>query len=345
LRLPTRAVRRLIESIRLSPDEVIVDLGSQASLAGRLAETFPKARVFAVVGDAALAARVRQRVPSAVTVLVADSLEDVPEPAVVVLAPTGFEGRVAVRLALEESLRRLIPGGQLYLVAATRRGAARLIEDIRAVFGDAQVLDVSGGFRVARAVKTREPASVEAATGGFEARIDGRSLRFKTTAALFSKEGVDPGTRLLLDHIDRPRVRGTLVDLGCGYGVIGIALALRHADRQVVLVDSNVSAVRAARQSVELSGARNARVDMADGLSGLRAGSAALVVSHVPLHVPEAERRRLFDQCRRVLRPGGLMWVVALASYDVASAIAQSFGDVEVVAERSGYRVLRSRRP
>ena len=80
----------------------------------------------------------------------------------------------------------------------------------------------------------------------------GTQLRFQTDAGVFSKGELDQGTRLLLDAL--PALRGDVLDLGCGWGAIGIAVARLCPEARVTMVDVNLRALDLARRNAEANG-------------------------------------------------------------------------------------------
>src|SRR5688572_15838237 len=100
------------------------------------------------------------------------------------------------------------------------------------------------------------------------ARVRGFDLRLMTQPGVFSDDAVDPGTELLIEAM---RVSPTVkvLDLGCGYGVIGIVAAKLAARGHVTLVDSDIRATRLTQRNLELNGITNADVVLGDGVHDL----------------------------------------------------------------------------
>src|SRR5208283_4853467 len=79
-----------------------------------------------------------------------------------------------------------------------------------------------------------------------------RSFEFLTASSVFSKRRVDPGTRLLIESMVLPKT-GCVLDIGCGYGAVGIVAAALNPKLSVVMSDVNTRAVRLAKRNVELN--------------------------------------------------------------------------------------------
>lgn len=138
-----------------------------------------------------------------------------------------------------------------------------------------------------------------------------------------------------------------MVDLGCGNGVVGTAVALADPDAEVLFTDESFQAVASAEATYEASGAAGrAEFRVADGLAGVPDGSVDLVLNNPPFHshqaTTDATARRMFGGARRVLRPGGELWVVGNRHLGYHVALRRLFGNSELVASDPKFVVLRA---
>ena len=146
----------------------------------------------------------------------------------------------------------------------------------------------------------------------FDAELRGQRLRFATRFGLFSPRAVDEGTRLLLDHIE-VNATDDCLDLGCGYGAIGLTLARLAPQGHTVLVDRDVVAVEYARRSVAANGLANAEVLLGDGFEHLGERGFDLVASNLPAKAGNEALYLLLADAYTHLRPGGRCTVVTLS--------------------------------
>lgn len=248
---------------------------------------------------------------------------------------SGFEGKESIRRRLQSAIRRLDSGGKVVLLTHTKRGANTQLALLREVFGNGDVAARGGGgFRVLAGHMTSaaraRPDDAPPAPDVVET-IAGEKVRFATNAAVFSRERIDPGTRLLLETIPA-LAPASILDFGCGYGVMGIVLARRFPASRVTMIDIDVAAVELARVNAELNGvADRTRVVLSDGLRELPGDRFDLAVMHFPLHIPRAELQALLTELRGALNPGGCLYGVMLNAYELRPLIQSVFGSAETL--------------
>lgn len=183
----------------------------------------------------------------------------------------------------------------------------------------------------------------------FEAVLRGRRLTFETDAGVFSKSGVDFGSRLLIETADIPD-GARVLDVGCGYGPIGLAIAAALPSAQVTMLDINERAVRLARENAERNGIRNVTVLESDALEAVRGRTFDAVLTNPPIRAGKPVVHRIFVEARDALAPGGALWVVIRKQQGAPSAAAkleELFGAdrVRMAARDKGYHILRAERP
>lgn len=263
-------------------------------------------------------------------------------------------GQARIAADLLELAARLREEAVLLVVTARRLGSARQLTTLEGMLGTAEVAHRSGSVVVLRAVRGPEvlvPADAAAAAPAVEASLLGHDLRFQTGDGLFSKSRIDHGTRLLIEALPpEPRWRDVL-DLGCGYGPIGIATASRWPQLQVAMVDIDPAAVRAARTNIGLNGVDGrCEAHVSDGLSALPGQRFDAVLSHLPTHVPKSTLARLIHESAAALHPEGELITVTASAIDLRTPLAEAFETVNVLAETHPtnspqYRVLQSTHP
>ncbi|MEU6818826.1 methyltransferase [Streptomyces sp. NPDC046860] len=165
-------------------------------------------------------------------------------------------------------------------------------------------------------------------------------------AGVFCAERLDIGTRFFLGHL--PGTRGRrVVDLGCGNGVVGTAVALADPEAEVLFVDESFQAVASAEATYKANGVPgHAEFRVGDGLAGVASGSVDLVLNNPPFHshqaTSDATSWRMFSGAERALRPGGELWVIGNRHLGYHAKLKRLFGNCELVASDPKFVVLKA---
>lgn len=167
-------------------------------------------------------------------------------------------------------------------------------------------------------------------------------LWVSTHGATFGGNKIDPGTRLLAEHLGQ--VGGErVIDLGSGNGTLSALLA--RSGRTVKATDSSWAAVSATRETALLNGL-SIEVTWADGLQGVSDASAEAIVSNPPFHQGRAKDSAptlaMFADAKRVLVPGGEFWCVFNSHLPWKRELARVLGPTKVVAQNPKYTLTRS---
>jgi 16S rRNA (guanine1207-N2)-methyltransferase len=147
----------------------------------------------------------------------------------------------------------------------------------------------------------------------FEAALCGQPMVFESTWGLFSPKTIDEGTRLLLDHIEVSPT-DAILDLGCGYGPIGLTLAKLAPQGSVHLVDKDFVAIEFSRRNAELNHLVNAQAYLSNGFAQVPAGQKFdLIVSNVPAKIGSELLAIFLADAYEHLAPGGRLYIVTIS--------------------------------
>jgi 23S rRNA (guanine1835-N2)-methyltransferase len=180
-------------------------------------------------------------------------------------------------------------------------------------------------------------------------RLEGTDYLIANHANVFSRDSLDIGTRFFLQHLPvKPEARD-IVDLGCGNGIVGLMAAVRNPQATVHFVDESFMAVASAEENFlrALGAKRQAIFRAGDGLTDFEPNSADLILCNPPFHqqhtVGDQIASSMFKHSRRILRPGGELWVIGNRHLDYHVALKRLFGTCSVVAANAKFVILRAR--
>ncbi|MFI6040379.1 class I SAM-dependent methyltransferase [Nocardia sp. NPDC051321] len=179
-------------------------------------------------------------------------------------------------------------------------------------------------------------------------RLDDLGIDVVAHGAAFSGARLDIGTRFLLDHLKwmKPDAREA-IDLGCGTGILAVALAKARPALRVLGTDQSAAAVASAQATVAVNGvAERVTVVRDDAMSLAADNSADLVLCNPPFHVGAAVHTgsaiKMFAETGRVLRPGGELWTVFNSHLNYRGVIERMVGRTDVVGRNRKFTVTRS---
>lgn len=176
-----------------------------------------------------------------------------------------------------------------------------------------------------------------------EANLMGKPLRFATTWGIFSPREIDSGTDLFLRFL-QVREDEVALDIGCGYGPIGLSIAARAPKGEVHMVDKDFVAVEYANKNAEMNGLSNAKAYLSNGLSTVPKDiEFTTVVSNIPAKVGKEMLSILLHDVHQQLAPGGQFVVVTingLRQYMKRNFI-EVFGNYEKVKQGKDYTISR----
>lgn len=169
----------------------------------------------------------------------------------------------------------------------------------------------------------------------------GRQFHCITDAGVFSRDGLDMGTRILLEAL--PELNGRILDLGCGWGPVGVALGKTYPQAELLLTDVNERAAQLARRNLRENGVTNAQVVTGDGFASVT-GSFDAIVLNPPIRAGKAVIYAMFEAAQAYLRRNGALYIVIRKQQGAESAekyLKSIYPSVNRIAREKGYWVLR----
>ena len=176
-----------------------------------------------------------------------------------------------------------------------------------------------------------------------ELRVDllGENMTFLTDSGVFSKKMVDFGSQLLLKYLEVNQGE-TVLDVGCGYGPLGLSLA-KAFGVQATMVDINNRALALARQNAERNKIE-ATIFQSNIYEQVK-GKFDHVISNPPIRAGKQVVHEIIEKSKDFLRTGGDLTIVIQKKQGAPSAkskMEEVFGNCEIVKKDKGYYILRS---
>ncbi len=180
----------------------------------------------------------------------------------------------------------------------------------------------------------------------FTETVRGQEFNFHTTWGLFSPKGLDAGSRLLLEHLEIAPEDDTL-DLGCGYGPLGLIMARLAPLGTHVLVDKDFVAVDYSRKNAEFNGITNAECFLSNGFDQIGRRRFDLIVSNLPAKVGKELYYLYFHDALEHMNPGARFYVVTISGIRkfIQKAFQEVFGNYAKIKQGSTYTVALARVP
>ena len=179
----------------------------------------------------------------------------------------------------------------------------------------------------------------------FDFDLLGNTLHFMTDSGVFSKSTVDFGTRTMLDALDKTTfIDGKILDLGTGYGPVGVAMAKKY-QRQIDMVDVNERALALARQNAEKNGVDRLVSVFQSDIYQQVTDRYALILTNPPIRAGKEVVTTMLQEATQYLLPGGKLIAVLQKKQGAPSAqknMTAAFGNAKIIAKNKGYYILES---
>lgn len=181
----------------------------------------------------------------------------------------------------------------------------------------------------------------------WEYTLRGETFKFTSDVGVFSKHGVDFGSRLLIESFVEPEIEGDFLDLGCGYGPIGIALANSFPNRQIIMADVNERSVALAEKNAKANQVENTKVIQSDRFSNIQSHQFAAILINPPIRAGKKVVYHMFEESEQALMSQGELWIVIQKKQGGPSAkdkLESLFGNVDIIARSKGYFIYKAKK-
>jgi len=178
----------------------------------------------------------------------------------------------------------------------------------------------------------------------FQVEVLGKKFKFITDFGVFSKGELDDASRLLIETFGSLDLLGDILDVGCGYGAIGVALASNRPDSQIHMVDVNRRALELAKRNADLNSIKNIHAYESNCYDNINT-KFANIVSNPPIRAGKKVVHQILEEAPLYLEDGGSLTIVIGKQHGAESAqkkMREVFGNVERIKRKKGFWILQS---
>lgn len=180
--------------------------------------------------------------------------------------------------------------------------------------------------------------------------LEESDLTLSNHANVFAREHLDVGTRFFLEHCPVIEDEKSVIDLGCGNGVIGLSVLSKQPDVELLFTDESYMAIASVKENVkQLPSQENIRFHCGDGLLKVKKQSADIILCNPPFHqhhsTGETMALTMFSQASRVLKKYGELWIVGNRHLAYHTKLGSWFMDVTLIASNKNFVILKASRP
>ena len=174
--------------------------------------------------------------------------------------------------------------------------------------------------------------------------LNDNKLSFISDSGVFSNTQIDYGSYTFLKVLLKQENVTDLLDVGCGYGVLGITLKYFKTCQNVDMVDINPKAISLTKENIDYYNLENVNCFISDGLSEVNKLYDRIVINP-PIRAGKAVIYKMFDDSLNHLKENGALFIVIKKSLGANSAIKklqELFKHVEVLEKDKGYYIIKS---
>ncbi|MDH5601221.1 MAG: methyltransferase [Gammaproteobacteria bacterium] len=178
--------------------------------------------------------------------------------------------------------------------------------------------------------------------------LEGTDYKIINHANVFSRESLDIGTRLFIQHLPKSECYKKIIDLGCGNGIVGLIAAEKNPDAEIIFTDESYMAIQSAQENFvnAFTAQRKAQFIVNDCLTGFENESVDLVLNNPPFHqnnaVGDAVAWKMFKQSKKILKNSGELWVIGNRHLGYHITLKKIFSNCEMIASNKKFVILKS---
>ncbi|MBR3281097.1 MAG: class I SAM-dependent methyltransferase [Clostridia bacterium] len=172
-----------------------------------------------------------------------------------------------------------------------------------------------------------------------------KRIKFIVDNGVFSKAHVDIATNFMLNVLIKEKIHGDVLDLGCGYGTIGITLKKFFENIKVTMLDINERAIGLANKNVKINGLKDIVIKESDGFDIIKEDEKFdFVVTNPPIRAGKKVIYKMYEDSFNHLKKGGALYLVINKKHGAPSTkefLTSLFGNCEVLDKKTGFNVIK----
>lgn len=172
----------------------------------------------------------------------------------------------------------------------------------------------------------------------------GKDIILNSDNGVFSKDRIDFGTNVLLNSLENLSGINSVLDVGCGIGIIGISLATKYNNLQVQMVDVNEKAISLTNENIKLNKLNNCKAYLSSVYENVN-GSFDMIISNPPIRAGKEIVHKIASEAKMHLNDNGFFYAVVQKKQGADSfkkKLEEVYGNVEIVNKDSGYIIFKS---
>ena len=187
--------------------------------------------------------------------------------------------------------------------------------------------------------------SIESKQRTINFEVQGHKITLVTDNGVFSKSRIDEGSLAFLEVLLPLKLTGNILDLGCGYGPIGLTIAMTSPEARVTLADINSRALTLASLNALQLGLSQRVTCLQSDIYEKIEGPYDSIVVNPPIRAGKAVTYSMYEGAKQYLIDGGSLYVVIRKAQGAESAskyIETLFGNVSLLKRKKGYWILKA---
>ena len=178
-------------------------------------------------------------------------------------------------------------------------------------------------------------------------RLKGNTLSFTSDNGVFSKNTVDFGSELLVESYDIPEQfqKASLLDIGCGYGTMGLAYGKAYPELSIEMIDVNERALVLAQENAKKNGIHNVDIHESNLYDSVKKSQYEIIISNPPIRAGKIVVHTILEKAYDYLAENGQLVIVIQKKQGAPSAqkkMEEVFGNCERIQWDKGYWILVS---